>query len=84
MRRVLLAAVMLGAAAGAQAADMPDLTDSSRGFHRRADCGTGQLAGLLHRRARKLRINHVKAGGLASTAVCHRRSSRQPGNRQDS
>ena len=65
MRRILLAAVMFGAASGAQAADLP--ISSARLLHRRADDPDGQLAGLLRRRPGRLRfVQYEFSSGIDS------------------
>ena len=55
MRRLLLVAVMCGAASGAQAADMPDLPFLRGSFTEGLSSAKRQLAGLLYRWPRLLR-----------------------------
>ena len=74
MRKLLLAAVMFGAASGAQAADMPDFL---RGSLPRGPGGDGQLAGLLHRRSGGLRFGQLEFRSPGSMAICRRPTSRR-------
>ena len=74
MRRFLLAAILLGAACGAQAADMPF---PSRLLHRRVEHHESHLAGLLCRRAGRLGIDRIRVCQPPPTARCRRPSFRR-------
>jgi hypothetical protein len=73
--------VMLGLAAGAQAADMPDFLRG--GFTEGPPAATVYWQGY-YIGGQEATDQSRQSRGLAATAACHRRSSRQPGNRQDS